>query len=252
MADSVSIGGTAFKVRPWPSMTVKPAIEWVQAANGNWSGSDRGAAQDIYESEFTVYGDYTSVYALQTAMDSNREGITLSSINAEIFAPNVDHTGSISCSVIDFGQVEQKAWAGAANAVISLTIKVRALSPTLLTPTPSLSTLRHTDGWVGDQSWEVGKAFTFNQTASYRQRNADIGMFRATYQQKRSEAQAILAYILVTARAGTVTFPLHANIPRPFGQLRGTGPFNCKITDFSISRKDLNRWLLDIEFREKV
>lgn len=247
---SLSISGTGYKIRPWPQFIIKPAILWAQSSSGYWTGSDRGAAQDIYESNFTVQTTDTTMNALQTAINAARESITLSGFNTDIFSPNVDQTGSITASIIDFGERQQLKFATSSTSVHSLELTFRAIAPTLLGTTPSLSTLRLQEGWTGDHTYEVAKAFSQNQTAFYADRKSDIGKFTGMFSQTTTELKAILAYILVTARASSFTFPTFAGVTYPFGVARGSGPFNCRIKDFKISRKNLNRWALMIEFVE--
>ncbi len=77
-----------------------------------------------------------------------------------------------------------------------------------------------------------------------------MGTFEATFSQKTTEIQAILAYILTTARANSIAWPAAlSTVAYPWGRTRGT-PVNCKITSFSLSRKNLNRWSLRIKFVE--
>ncbi len=250
MGSSVTIGGTAVKVQQWPKPSITPAILWTQDAAGYKHASDRGASQDIYESEILISETDANINALRTTLDANREGITLSAFNTEIFAPNVDHTGSISCSIVDFGVRQQKMWAGTTNNIQDLTLRVRAISPTILGTSPSLSTLRLVSGWSGDHSWEVGKVFSMDQTASYGDFRSDVGLFTASFSQTKAQAQAILAYLLTTARSASVALPTFSSVVYPFGIKKGTGPFNCKITGFEIARANLNRWNLQIAFEE--
>jgi len=96
----------------------------------------------------------------------------------------------------------------------------------------------------------VGKAFSMTQAAYYGDHRADVGTFVGTFQQRPAEARAILAYLLTTARANAFTLPTFPGITYPFGQARGSGPFNCKVTAFDLSRKNLNRWTFKITFQE--
>jgi hypothetical protein len=247
---SLTIAGTAYRCRPWPVPSIQPAIAWVQNSAGEWTGSDRGAAQDIYSAEVTFTDTDAQIDSLKTILNANREGLTLSALQAEVFAPNVNHTGSISCSVVDFGVREHVQWAGPSNNVQSLAVTFQALSPPLLTTTPSLATLRLQTGYSGDHSWTAGRNFSLDQTAAYSDHRSDVGLFRGRFQQTRAEAQAILRYLLVTARAASFTLPTFSGVTYPFGVSRGTGPFTCRVPKFGVSRKNLNRWILDIEFAE--
>ncbi len=247
---SVLVSGVPFKVRPWPKPSIQPAIQWIQDASGTWNGSDRGASQDVYEAEVTFTDTDARINALQTLLNTYREGITLSGFNAPIFSPNVDHTGSIACTVVDFGVRERVQWATTSNNIMTVTVVFRAISPTLLGTSPSLSSLKLQEQFSGDHSWSIGKGFSYSQVAAYSDHRSDVGVFRGVFQQTTAQTQAILAYLLTTARASAFTLPTFPGVTYPFGIARGAGPFQCRVVRFSVSRKNLNRWLLEIEFSE--
>ena len=249
---SVTIGGTALNIRPFAAPSISRAILWDQNSAGYWMGSDRGAAQDIYSTSLVIQATDSTFNTIQTTVNSNREGVTLSAFLTDVFAPTVDQTGSVSCSILDFGERKHIAFAGAAAGVFGVTLGLRAISPTLLTPTPSLATLRLLEGWEGDHTTEIGKGFAYDQTATYSDRKSDVGAFTGRFSQTTTELKAILAYIMVTARAAAFVMPTLSGASYPFGVAKGNGAFNVKIKDFSFTRANLNRWNLMIKFVESV
>ena len=245
----MNIGGVSHSFRPFGQPTIRPAILWTRDAAGYPMGSDRGAAQDVYEARVTFADTEANLDTLQQTLNANREGVTLSSFSTtgqEIFGPEVNYSGSISATVVDFGEREHIHF----NKVSQLQVTFRALSPTLLGTTASLASLRLQEGFTGDQSWDVAKSFTYSQAAAYKDGRADVGRLSGTFIQKPAEARAILAYLLTTARATAVTLPTFPGLTYPFGRPKGSGPFNCKITKFEVSRLNLNRWTFKIDFEE--
>lgn len=250
-ASSVVVADQPVLVRQWPTPIIRPSIQWIQDATGNWNGSDRGATQDIYETEVVFFDTQDNIDSLMQTLDENREGISLSNFAVPFFSPEVSHTGTISAAVVSLGPRRHLAWGAASRWVYELPVTFRAISPTLLGTSASLSTLKLQDGFEASASYEVGKAFTYGQTGVYADRRSDIGRFIGRFRQQTSQAQAILAYLLTTARASAVTFPSLGGVTYPWGVNRGT-PANCKVKSFSIRRVNLVFWDLEIEFVESV
>lgn len=243
----ISFGG-GFNFRPWPTITILPAIQWIQDSAGYWNGSDRGASQDAYEATAVFSGTEGTINALEANLDYFREAIELNNFIAPLFAPNVDHTGTINAVVL--GVKRTQIQFGNPTHIYALEVRFRAIATTLLSTTPSLATLRVQDGFDASHSYESPKAFTYGQTAVYGDRRSDIGTFEATFSQKTAEVQAILAYLLTTARANSVAFPAAlSTVAYPWGRTRGAAT-NCKVIGFTLARKNLNRWTLKIKFTE--
>jgi len=249
MSGTVTLAGTSYPVQLWPTCPIQPAILWDQDAAGYWGGSDRGASQDIYESTCLFAGPEGTINTLEQALDANRESMTLGAFQAPIFAPNVDHTGSLTVAALDI-QRKQVQY-GISAHVYSLQVTFRAIAPPLLATTPSLAGLRPQDGFVATNSYESPKAFSMSQTAYYGDHRSDSGTLDVTLVQNTATTRAILAYILTTARANAVAFPsaLAATIAYPWGRSRGA-PTNCRFTGLSVSRKNLNRWTLQLRLVE--
>lgn len=245
---SFNIAGSGYNVRPWPKALVSPAIRWVNDSKGNPRGSDRGASQDIYEAQAVFYDTESNINALAATFEANREGLTLNGFTAPLFAPNVNHLGSISATVVDMGRRRHLKFAAPLTGVYEIPVTFRALSPTLLSTTPSLATLRLQEGFQADKSFVVGKSFSYSQVAFYQDQDKDQGQFTGVFRQKIEEVRAILAYLLVTARANSFTFP-SIGVAYPFGPTKSATP-NCRVTKFLLERKDFVFWDINIEFTE--
>jgi hypothetical protein len=247
---SVTIGGTAFRVRPWPRPKIKRAIQWKRAANGNVYGSDRGASQDIYTTEVSFLDTEDKINSISNILNSNKDTVTLSAFNVDIFAPNIDHTGSITCAYEVTSERRRENVSTSHEDMYSLTVVFRAIAPSVLGTTQSLSTLRLKEAITPDHSRTIGRSFSTSGAQAYAEYVSDTGFLKASFSQKTSEVKAILAYLLTTARASSFTLPTFTGLDYPFGYSRGSGSFSTVAVDINIARANLNRWDLDIDFAE--
>lgn len=249
--ESLQVSGTPYNLARWPTARIIPAIQWVQDSGGYWSGSDRGAAQDAYEVDCVFVDKESTINALDLALDAAREAVTLSAFTTPLFAPNADHSSSITAVVTKIKRKHLKYGVPSANSQLySIDVTFRAISPTILTTTPSLSTLKLQEGYEAGDSYESPKAFSFNQSAFYGDHKSDEGAFHGRFRQKLAQAQAILGYALVTARALPFSFP-NIGVPYPFGQTHGSyATKNCKIKSISMSRQNFVFWDLNLELVE--
>jgi cytochrome c556 len=245
---SVTIGGTVYNFRPWPEMTVTRAIRWAVNSAGNRMGADRGVAMDTHESVVKFIDTETNINSLISVLNSNRETVDLTSFQTDVFIPEVNHTGTITCAHEIIG--ERKRVFHATTAVYEMDVKFRAIAPTLIGTSASLSSLRIQESPTADQTWSLGRAFSETGAQFYADHKRDNGALKATFSQTTTQMKAILSYLLTTSRAATITLPTFSGLTYPFGYLRGTGPFNAKALSFSVKRNNLNRWTLDIEFAE--
>lgn len=247
---SVTIGTGSYNMLQWPTSRVIPSILWTQNAAGYWMGSDRGAAQDIYEADCVFVDKEYVINELATVLEEHRESLALEGLPTSVFSPNVDHSGTLTVTAKSIRRRHiQYGVPSATSQVYALEVTFRAISPTLLATTPSLSTLKLQEGFEASPSYEMGKAFSFDQTAFYTDHGSDIGRFEGVFRQTTAQARAILAYLLTTARANAVTFP-SIGVTYPFGVSRGPLPMNCKVKSFEISRQNFVFWDLKIEFVE--
>lgn len=247
---SLSIAGTAFNCLEWPQPAIQWSVSHVDLENGYLDACDESAALDIYTSELAFVLKQADMDTLRTVLGANRESLTLSAFGVPIFAPNVDHSGSIAASLIVPGKREHVAFAYVGGGVHRANLTFRAHAPTLLTPTPSLAALRLQKGWNGDHTWDVAAGFTSGHTPKYSDKRTDAGFFNGKFLQTTAEMPALLAYILTTARGNAFTLPTFPGVNYPFGADKGAGPFNCRIKSFSFSRIAVSHWTLNIEFIE--
>lgn len=247
---SFSIGDINTICYPFPEPIITPAIKWIFDSAGNPKGSDRGAAYDIYESKVKFIDTENNINAIILELDSNREAVSLSNFDTIVFSPEVSHTGTITCAHEIIGDKRRVFNSTSVDDVYELSVKFRAISPSLIGTSASLSTLKIQEALTADQSWSLGRAFSESGAHFYADRRRDVGRLQASFSQTTAQLQAILAYLLTTARASTITLPTFSGLTYPFGYLRGVGPFNAKVLSFGISRANLNRWTLDIEFAE--
>lgn len=245
---SLSIQGTPFNCVEWPAPSIEWAVSHVDMENGYVDACDESAALDIYRSEVTFILKQADMDSLRTVLGANREALTLSAFDTYIFAPNVDHTGSIAATLVEPGKREHVAFAYVGGGVHKATLTFRAHAPALLSGTPSLAALHLQKGWNGDHSWDIAAGFTSGHTPKYSDKRTDAGFFNGVFLQTTAEMLAILSYILTTARGNTFTLPTFPSVTYPFGADKGAGPFNCRIKSFDISRFAFSRWNLNIEF----
>lgn len=247
---SLILASTAVNCLAWPKPTIRPAIAWMDDSGMYPNACDEGASLDEYETEITVHAIQSELDTLTSTLDANREGITLSGMTTDIFAPNVNHSGSISASVIDPGFRAHKAFANVGAGVHAITIRLRALAPALVSATPTLAGLLLQPHWQGDHIRQVAKAFTYGNTLVANEVRADAGRFVGQFLQTQTQMQSILAYLLTTARGNSFVMPTWPRCTYPFGLTKGAGPFNVVAHSFKFSRASLSRWNLEIDFRE--
>ena len=247
---SVTIGGQAFRVVPWPKPDIKRAISWVMDGAKNWHGSDRTYTQDIYTSTVEFMDTEDRINALSGVLDSNQETVNLTVFNAPIFAPNLNQSGTVSCTHEVKSAKKRVHASGGTYDMYSMSVEFRAIGASVLGTTPSLSTLHIQEAITPDHSREIGRNYTKSGAQVYASYGNDTGILQARFSQRTAEMQAILAYLLTTARASTITLPTFPGLDYPFGYARGTGPFSAKVLDFDMTRKNLNRWDLAIDFAE--
>jgi hypothetical protein len=97
----------------------------------------------------------------------------------------------------------------------------------------------------------VAPLFTYSGDVVHHDLRDDVGECRLTFEQTEDEMKAILNYLVGSGRSAAFTFP-SLGIPYPFGVSRGAGPFSCRATEFSVTRKSLNRWGLTVKFVEEI
>ncbi len=251
---SFRIDGTDFNAVRWPKPSIEWAMEWITSRKGaNQHASDRGAAQDLYFTEFTLYDTEDSINTLQAILAAHRYQVTLTDFGEALFAPNIDHTGSINAAITTRGARRSIGFAAGGGELFEMTCKATAIRPPKLGLTPTLAPLRLQHGYEADKSFEARAGFSYDQTVAYTSTADDNGTFQFKGLQFTAELQQILAFILAGPSRGLAfTLPTIAGEPYPFGVIKGAGPFQTKIRSFSFSRRDFQTWNLSIQFVEHV
>jgi hypothetical protein len=227
------------KVLPEYKPVTSLAIKWRQALNGNWKGTDRGSSADIYEAEIQLYGKESVIDNFIDEIQANRAAdshvLTLSSFadTEYIFGEDVDHSGSISATIVKFGSRKQATWKGWA-----LDLKLRAISPSF-TGSATFPTLEYLDvGPDADRNWTVNKFDSYIGTFSYQDHNRDSGIFNGVFLLSASDMRDMRRYI-ATQRTGDFLLTDDFGFGDPFGsRSSGAYPYNCKLIEW----EDLGLW----------
>ncbi len=232
------------EVKPLPATRVVPAMVWSQAANGEWSCTDRGADQDYYEADMTFFGTKSDMDSLAAFLQSWCRGIfKIHNIDGFLFMPNVLQTGTLTCVIPSRDRVQQVYYSPTETGVQELKATFRAISATLInSPAASLSGLVLQEQFEADKTTAETTVFAYDQTATVLDRANDAGTFKGHFLQELASAQAILRYLLETARGSAFAFPTLPGVEFPFGEARGALPKSCKSIGLSCTQVDLTHW----------
>ena len=243
------------KVKPEYRPLTRLALNWNQLSSGNFVATDRGATADTYDAEVRFYGKENVIDEFIEEINDNRVAdsneITLSQFNAteHIFGANVDHSGTISATVLEMGKKTQNTWKG-----YSLTARLRALSPAF-TGSSSLPGLTNLEvGYEGDSDITVKKIDSYSNAFTYLDRESDAGLFEGTF--IFSDANMILLRNYIkTQRSGNFTISAISGVDEPFGIRRfGTGyPYTTKLIDWEdLGMRDVQTWRMRLTFAEQI
>ena len=255
MPISLAVGGFACYAQQWPKPVIIPAIDYLPTSSGKTKATSRGASQDVYQTTLTFQDVEDNINALESTIDIYRLGDNLTLMDVPVFSPEVNHTGTIACTVFDFGRRKQLSIATnqtyPTNNLVTLDVVFRAISPALIGTTPSSSGLRLISGWEMYRDVKIGKSFTYSQVPEYADNTSDAGCFNPTYSLDITKLRAVLAYLLTTGR--TTPFAManfQGPVKYPFGVPKGNGSFNCLCKKIQIERKNVNRWNLSLSLCE--
>ena len=233
--DVSGTGITQFQAKVLPGFRPRTrlAIIWRQTESGNWAGIDRGSAEDIYEARFGLHGTETVINNFLSEIDDNRDAgshqITLSDFfdTDHIFGENVDHSGSITATVVEFPTRRQASLNGWA---IDLTVRA---TPATFTGSSSLPTLQYcATGINAIQDWNLRKSFSYEGSASYLDRQADSGIFEGAFTLTQANAILLRNYIR-TQRTGDFSLSDTFGIDYPFGPRSANSyPFTVKLIEW--------------------
>ncbi len=252
MDQSVSV-----RVNPWPQVSLRRNITWMEDAAGFRHGCDRGVDGDVYSARVTVFGIQSEMNAFADWVETNGRGIfEVSEINGVAFAPIVDQSVPLNATILDLERLQRAFFSPNATGVDEVTFTLRAIQPGLVTsPSASLDSLRLLDQFEQDKSTTVVKSFYQNGGTAAADYRADAGRFAGRFHQTTDETRSILRYLMgtgtiPTGRALTFPFPSLPGVIYPFGKARGGLPLNCKAADVKVTRTSLDRWNLDLELVE--
>jgi hypothetical protein len=222
----------------------KLAINWRQVSSGNYVGTDRGSTADVYEAKFSIYGTESTINSFIDEIEANRTAypsassyiLTLGSFQSGeyIFGENVDHTGSISATLLSIPKRKQGSFKGFGLA----DMYIRALSVSF-TGASSLPTLQFCiPGGELDSDYTIRKNDTYDGTMAYKDHQADSGIFEGTFKLTNANMILIRNYIR-TQRTGNFTLSDTFGVSYPFGKRSANSyPFTCKLIGWT----DLGWW----------
>lgn len=244
------------------SISIKPdfrpktelALKWVQLTSGNFEAVDRTASEDRYRADVRIYGIKNKIDEFITEIESNRNASTtphvvnISGFNAteKIFGADVDYAGSIPCTILDIGKVEQKTWRG-----YSLKMRICALS-TSFVGSPSMPNLELLNiGYDGNSNYTINKTMNYDGSYTYLDHKADIGLFKGTFIFTDEESKEFRRYV-ATQRGATVLLNTINGVVKPFGTRRGGSyPYNVKILNWhEMGIRGVSKWFFEITFAE--
>lgn len=247
------------KVKPDFKPLTSLALQWTQLSSGNYVSTDRLAAADIYEAQARIYGREATIDNFITEIEANRAAgsnvITLSDFSGaisgwptrSIFGANVNHSGSISATVVKNDRKAQRTWKG-----FGLGLRLRALSPAFVSDTGSLPLTNLEVGFDADSDVSVRKVDSYSGAFTYLDRDADIGFFAGTFI-LTDEDMRIFRNLLRTTRGGNFTITSIGGVASMFGPRRGGYPHDVKAVDWEdLGARDADRWRMRVNFAENV
>lgn len=241
-------GSTVYTPWGYKPLTA-PAIKWHPVGDGNWKGVDRGASEDVYESQMVFKGPVAELSTLETVINSNRETFSVTcSTGEEIFGAEIDYSSALTVSPVNYGKIQKVSF-----AEYSMPLRLRLVgSPSKVSTSPSLGNLRLAQWrWSPNSDYDMTKLFTYDGTGNYLDYERDEGVFSATFKQTQTEMEAIRRYLLETARNNTISSFDFSNIgvDRPFGQRVASSTFDVKIISWQdLGRLNYTDWDLSITF----
>ena len=210
----------------------KLGLKWQECSDGSWVAADHGLTADTYEADIECRGHYSDINNLVDALQENRaagsHAITLSWIHSDehFFGEDVDHSTTMTATVLDFGTIKQTSWGG-----YGVDMRLRALSPSLI-GTASLPTLQYMDyDHEADSSVSVNKIDTWSGAYAYSDHQSDKGRFVGTFRLGITDMRNLRCY-LRTTRGSTFQVASIAGVKYPWGPRRGAWPMRCKCIAF--------------------
>ncbi len=249
-------GITTFNATVKPKFQVKTkwALEWFRASDGNWRAADRGASQDVYQTTVTLYKAEAAINTFIDAIEDNRVAgshvITLSAFSTTeyIFGADVNHSGSVTATVLDITDRKQQRW-----KTYSIRVTLQATAPTFSGSStfPALKFLY--PGYTGDSDVDVNKIDSYDGTFAYSERNSGIGFFEGDFIFTTAEMQGLRRFV-ATNRAAAFNLTGINGVTYPFGIRRASGyPYSVKLVEFEDKGMiDVGRWRASLKLVEAV
>lgn len=245
----MTIDGSAVNIQWGFRPLTMPAIQWQRLADGNWTARDRGASEDVFESDIIFYGEEADISAVETYFHSNRNTVSIACASAgeEIFGADISHSGTLTAIVTSYGPSQRVSFSG-----FIFPVRLRLVSPST-TGTAAITSLRLAGyKYEAYSEFDLRRFFTYDRTAYHFDGATDPGYFKGVFRQTTSEMQAIRRYLLSTARTASVSFPSFG-VSEPFGQRMGTGPFTVKAVAWEdLGRRNFADWELSITFARVI
>ena len=242
-----------FRFNAVPETTA--ALNWIQAADGNWLAVDRGATNDVYKSKVTFYGTETEVDNIIDQFEANRAGgtnyFTLSQFNIiedQIFGADIYYTSGMDATIVKWDKRKQKQFK---SYTWSCTMQLIE-DPYPYSGTPSLPTLKPLIGYQGDSTWTIKKLDTYDNTFTYIDHEKDTGIFEGTFILGQTDMKNFRRYLLSTIRGGDMIIADIAGVTNPFGSKRGGYPITVKVLDFKDELININFWRIKMKLAEVV
>lgn len=254
----MQISGTGIDTfTAWIKPDFKPrtqlALKWVKLASGNYVAVDRGAAQDVYQAKFRIYGTEAKVdefiQEIEDARVATNHTVTMSAFRSteHVFGVDVNHGGSITATVLEISDRKQGTWKG-----FSIQIMAQAIGPSF-SGSATLPTLKYLrPGYVGDSSVPVNKMDSYDGTFTYVDDNSGAGHFTGVFQFSSADMQKLRRYI-ATERGDTVSIPAIAGVTNPFGVRRNDSgyPYSAKILEWEdLGMVDVGHWAMKLTLAE--
>lgn len=231
------------------------ALDWKQTADDNWVAVDRGASNDIYQSEIVFYGTELEVTDIIDSFESNRIGgthyFTLSQFNGvddQIFGADIDYSSSIDVTIVKWGKRKQKQFKSWTWTCTMQMIE----DPYVYSGSPSLPTLKPLIGYRGDATWTILKTDTYDNTFTYIDYDKDTGIFEGIFVMDNTDMKAFRRYLLSTIRGNNITISSIAGVSDPFGTRQSTYPITAKVLDFSDEMLNINFWKVKVKLAEVI
>lgn len=211
------------------------AITWTQLSSGNWRATDRGATADAYESRISVYGLESEINniidQIQLERTTGTNQITLSDFSEteKIFGHNVDHSGSITATILEMPKRRQGTFKG--WGIADIYIKYIG-TPTFigLNTMPTLSFCEF--GGEADRDYTIQKKQSYTNAMTYQDRDSDSGIFEGIYTLRSADFISMLNYIR-TNRSADVALADTFGVAYPFGsRSSGSYPFTVKLIEW--------------------